>query len=400
MIRIVRIVTRLNIGGPAHHVTVLASGLDRRAFQTLMVVGQPAPEEGDLTAAARRVGHVVTIPELGRSMRPWQDVIAWIRVFTVLMRVQPDIVHTHMAKAGALGRSATAVLNVTRWVLGKPRCRVLHTFHGHVLEGYFSPLATRGFLSCERWLARQSDRLIAINHSVRDALKERRIGRSNQVVVIPLGLSLNRLLELNGHQETVGSEARVWRLGIVGRLVPIKNHALLFEALQQLRQRAPSLRWTLEVFGDGELRGALEETARRFGLEASVRFAGWQQQTPDIYGHLDIICLSSNNEGSPVALIEALAATTPVIGTGVGGVGELLGGHCAPGEPFHVVPRGIVVRPSDPAAFAQALEWAMTHPIEHAQTAQAGHQYVRETFTANRLVNDIDRLYRQLVTAE
>lgn len=400
MIRIVRIVTRLNIGGPAHHVTLLASGLDRRAFQTLMVVGQPAPEEGDLTAAARRVGHVVTIPELGRSMRPWQDVVAWIRVFTVLMRVQPDIVHTHMAKAGALGRSATAVLNVMRWLSGKSRCRILHTFHGHVLEGYFSPLATRGFLSCERWLARRSDRLIAINQSVRDALRQRRIGRSNQVMVIPLGLSLNRLLELNGHQETAASEARVWKLGMIGRLVPIKNHRLFFDALRQLRERAPSLRWTLDVFGDGELRGALEGVVHQLGFEEAVHFVGWQQHLPNIYSNLDIVCLSSNNEGSPVALIEALAATKPVIGTDVGGVGELLAGHCAPEEPFHVAPRGIVVRPRDPEAFAQALKWAMTHPLEHARTAQEGHHYVRETFAANRLVQDIDRLYRQLVTAE
>ncbi len=400
MIRVVRVVTRLNVGGPTHHVTMLSGRLDRKRFQTLLVTGRPSPEEGNLTAEARRNAHVVVLPELSRQIHPWRDAVTWLRLMIVLLRFKPHIVHTHMAKAGALGRSAAWVFNGLQRLRNRPRCRVLHTFHGHVWDGYFHPTVAWWFLVCERWLGKRTDRLIAINRSMERNLRERRIGRPERIIVIPLGLALDSLQSLNGRCASTDTGKRTWRIGIVGRLVPIKNHDLLFRGLYQLRVSSPELSWTVDIVGDGALRFSLEETVRRLGLSDRVRFLGWQTRVTGVYGNLDLVCLTSNNEGSPVALIESLAAAKPVLGTDVGGVGELLGGHCQSHEPFVVAPHGIVARPRDPDAIAAALRWAMTHPEEHAKTATAGRQYVCATFNAERLLHDISQLYQQLMSSE
>lgn len=402
MIRIARIVTRLNVGGPTHHVSLLSAGLDRRRFQTLVITGRPSPEEGDLTTAVRRRTHVRTLSTLTRALHPWRDAVTWVKMVVLLVRFRPDIVHTHMAKAGALGRSAAWCANAIRRLRGGQPSRIVHTFHGHVLEGYFGPLAEQGFILCERWLARRTDRLVAINQAVAHTLQELRIGSPGQTVVIPLGLSLEPLLTLNGPLASSprSGGASTWTIGSVGRLVPIKNHRLLLEGLKRLRDDAPALRWRASIVGDGALRASLEQSAEQMGLGGQVKFPGWQMHLDVLYRGLDLVCLTSNNEGTPVALIEALAASKPVVATDVGGVGELLGGHCREGEPFTAAPRGVVVRPQDPEALAQALSWAMAHPQERHEMAAAGHRYVRYAFSADRLLDDMAAFYRELVSEE
>lgn len=404
MTRIIELVTRLNIGGPAHQVHLLATGLDRRRYHTLIVTGRAAPEEGDLTAEFKRVAHVIVIPELTRPISPWRDLVAWWRLLVICVRFQPHIIHTHMAKAGALGRMAGWCVNLLqRWRRGS-QAKLIHTFHGHVFSGYFSPLAERWFVWCERWLAKGSARLIAINREVQQMLETRQIARPHQIALIPLGLCGDYLLSLapresssvNGHEPG----DRPWHLGIIGRVVPIKRHDVLLEGLAQLRQLAPQLAWKLLVVGDGILRPQVQQLAVGLGVSERVEFCGWQLQLGDIYSRLDAVCLTSQNEGTPVALIEALAARRPVVATDVGGVGELLGGSCPAERPFALGERGIVVRAGDAPALAKALVWAWEHPGELARTAEAGHQYVRRVFSAKRLLQDHDTLYQQLMTAE
>ena len=399
MIRVVRIITRLNIGGPARHVTVLASGLDRRAFQTLIITGRPSPDEGDLTAAVRGVGHVVTIPELGRSLRPWQDLVAWCRLFIMLMRVQPDIVHTHMAKAGALGRSAAwlynQVVRCSAWILGRPAsaCRIVHTFHGHVLEGYFSPRLTRLFVIIERWLARNTDRLVAVSPLVRDDLLSFGIGRPAQWQVIPLGFDLSpfeRLDPPNGASSV--------RVGLVGRLVPIKNPCLLLEALVKLAQTGAHAPTHAVIVGDGPLRATMEREVQRLGLDRMVEFMGWKGNIHEVYAGLQAACLTSWNEGTPVALIEAMAAARPVVATAVGGVPDLLietpGAvpEIPPGG-FYATTRGILVRPGDSEGLAAALRALATDGSLRSRLGEAGRTYVLARFRNERLCGEMMELY-------
>lgn len=397
MIRVLRVVTRLNIGGPTHHVRLLSVGLPRARFQTLVVAGHPSPEEGDLTSELKRQAHVIVIPQLGRALHPWRDAVAWWKLLVIAVRFQPDIVHTHMAKAGALGRVAAWMLNLLRRLRRRVRCRVIHTFHGHVLDGYFSSAVAKAFVWCERWLARRSDRLIAVNETVKHQLLEFRIGRAEQIVTIPLGLSLEPLLSLSGRPAaTVGSPAP-WRIGMVGRLVPVKNHELFFQALRAFGAAAPERSWSALIVGDGPLRPRLERTAEALGLNGRVQFCGWQNALDSVYNGVHVVCLTSKNEGTPVALIESLAAGRPVIATDVGGVGELLGAYCPPDQPFVVAPRGMVVRPDDADALAQALAWAERHRAEHQHTADQGRAHVRTQFSAQRLVSDMDLFYQQVM---
>ncbi len=394
MIRVLRVVTRLNIGGPTHHVRLLSAGLPRARFQTLVVAGHPSPEEGDLTSELKRQAHVLVIPQLGRAMHPWCDAVAWWKLLVIAVRFQPDIVHTHMAKAGALGRVAAWMLNLLRRLRRRVRCRVIHTFHGHVLDGYFSFAVARGFIWCERWLARRSDRLIAINETVKRQLLEFRIGRAEQMMTIPLGLSLEPFLSLNGRP---AAAEEPWRIGMVGRLVPVKNHELFFQALRAFGAAAPDLDWSAVIVGDGPLRVPLERMVEALGLGRRVQFCGWHNTLDSVYNGLHVICLTSRNEGTPVALIESLAAGRPVIATDVGGGGELLGGCCPPEQPFMVAPRGMVVRPDDADALAQALAWAERHRAEHQHTADQGRAHVRTQFSAQRLVCDMDAFYQRLM---
>ncbi|MGH7535658.1 MAG: glycosyltransferase, partial [Gemmatimonadales bacterium] len=281
------------------------------------------------------------------------DVVAWWRIFRLIRRERPDIVHTHTAKAGTLGRSATVAHNALLWLsarlTSRPSwpCRMVHTFHGHVLDGYFSAWVTRVFVMIERWLARCSDRLIAVSPAVRDDLLAKKIGRPEQWRVIPLGLDLAVLAQV-----PPPAESSPVRIGMVGRLVPVKNPGLFLSALSRASSYQPNTPLTGVVVGDGPLRPALEAQARRLGLDGRVRFTGWQRDVRALYEGLAVACLTSWNEGTPVALIEAMAAGHPVVATEVGGVSDLLRGEGGPAGPipageFCVTERGILVRPGN-----------------------------------------------------
>ena len=317
-VRVARVIARLNIGGPAQHAILLAAGLDRARFVTTLVTGVVGRGEGDFSGMAHARGvDPVVIPELGRAIRPARDLTALIKLVRLFRALRPDIVHTHTAKAGTLGRLAARLARVPVKI---------HTFHGHVLEGYFSRPVTRAFLEIERRLARTTDRLVTVSPRLKAQLLAMGIGRPEQVEVVPLGLDLERFRRARPASPTLrpslGLADDVPLLGIVGRLVPIKDHVTLFQALARLHAEGRAVHLT--VVGDGEERARLEALASSLGLGRRIHFLGWRVDLETILKELDVVICASRNEGTPVALIEAMAAGIPVLSTDVGGVADLV----------------------------------------------------------------------------
>jgi glycosyltransferase involved in cell wall biosynthesis len=373
--------SRLNVGGPAIHVILLTAELDRRGYETRLVIGQEDDREGNLHHLATAKGvRSEQIAALGREIRPFSDLRALYTIWRLLRDFRPSIVHTHTAKAGLLGRLAA-------WMAGVPV--VVHTFHGHVLRGYFGPTLTAFFRWIERRMARLSHVLIAVSAAVKNDLVEFGVARADQVRVIPLGLELARFarpLPCGRLRGEAGIPSDAPLIGIVGRLVPIKDVTSFLRAAALVRKSLPYCHFS--VVGDGPERLLLESQAGQLGLDSVVHFHGWHSEMEGVYGDLDVVVNSSLNEGTPVALIEALAAGRPVVATDVGGNGDLLGAGA----------RGTLVPASDPRALARAVIDALDVGAKAAQQrARLGQTYVLREHASERLVDDIDALYRELL---
>lgn len=398
-IRVLRVMTRMNIGGPSIHAALLSSRLDPERFSTCLVVGEPEACEGDL--AERIHGcqvRMIRMKTLCRPIRPWADALSFFGLLGIVWKERPHIIHTHMAKAGALGRLAGWWYN-TIGPGRRPgaRASVIHTFHGHVLEGYFALWLSRLFVIIERWLAHGTDRLIAVSPSIRDELLKKGIGRHAQWVVIPLGLELAPLAQLS-----FPTPAASVRVGLVGRLVPIKNPSLFLEALAHVAVQPLGGAVSGLVVGDGPLRASLERQAVRLGLNGRVRFTGWQRDLRAVYEQLDVVCVTSWNEGTPVSLIEAMAAGRAVVATAVGGVRDLVDGEASqlpktiPAGGFQMAAWGVLVNPGDAEGLAAALKALASDAGLRYRLGHTTRSYVLQRFSAQRLLDDIATLYERL----
>ena len=382
-VRVMRIISRMNIGGPAVHVTVLNSGLNGKGYDCLLVTGNEGATEGSLRDLAVTRGlRMAVIPELGREISLRSDLVTLIKLYRLMRRERPDIVHTHQSKAGFVGRIAARLAGVPI---------VVHTFHGHIFHGYFSPAKTRLVLLMERIGARLSTRIITISPRLRDEIAGFGVTKPHRIEVIPLGFELEAYAtEVRGSGEfrrSLDLPERAKLIGAVGRLVPIKNIPLLLEAAAVARQQDPNIH--VVIVGDGELRMELEAQVSALGLDDSVTFAGWRRDLPRVYADLDAVVISSDNEGTPASLIEAMATGCPVVATRVGGVPDLI----SDGETGRLVP------PGDREALTSALLALLREPERTRQMAALARQQVLERHQAGRLVGDVDHLYRELLTA-
>ena len=370
--RVLRVITRLNIGGPARQALLLSKELTD--FQTRLVVGHPEPAEGELLDADVAIDRV----PLTRPINPLQDVRAYRCIDDLLTIFEPNLVHTHMAKAGALARFAAS--------RSQPRPKIVHTYHGHVLEGYFKSATQRTFIEIERRLASRSDVLIAVSSEVRDSLLDLGIGTASKFRVIPLGFDLEPLLRENpGTGEVrrgLGIGADTHLVGVLGRLAPVKEHEVLLSAVESL----PDVH--LAIFGDGELRRRLVQQARTMQISDRVHFMGWWSDVSAALGDLDVVALTSRNEGTPVSLIEAHARGLPVVATDVGGVRAVVEDGVT----------GYVVRVGDADAVAGHLQRLLEAPALRNKMGEAGRQRVRVRFDKKRLVTDIRALYDDLLS--
>ena len=379
-LRVLRAITRLNIGGPAIHAILLTRGLQNERFSSVLVTGLEGPHEGSMRDLATKHGvEPRVLRELGREVSPLNDLRATLAMYRMIRGSRPDIVHTHMAKAGTAGRLAARLARVPI---------VVHTFHGHTFHSYWGPVKSAAFLQIERTLGAMTDRVIAVGDAQKADIAHYGVAPLTKIQTIPLGLEIEPMLEAEQQRGRLRAELGIGAdrplIGIVARLVPIKAHEVLLEAAPIIRAAVPES--TFLIIGDGERRAELESLARQLGVADATQFLGWRDDMREVYADLDVVTLCSNNEGSPVALIEALAAARPVVSTRVGGVPNVV----ADGE------SGLLVPPRDPAAFAEAVIALLRDPGRAARLGQAGRKAVFPKHASTRLVQDVERLYLEL----
>lgn len=374
-IRIVRIISRLNIGGPAIHVALLTALMNDETFESTLITGSIGDEEGDMTYYAAQHGVTpVMVEALGRELHPLRDIRTLWELTRLLRKLKPDVVHTHTAKAGFVGRWAARFAGVPV---------IVHTFHGHVFEGYFGPLKTRFFLSLEQATARITDVVLTLTQSLRRDLADKfRIARAERITVLPLGLDLAPIAAVprkaGAFRARIGVPAETPLVGIAGRMVPIKNHALFLDAAAQIHAQRTDVRFV--IIGDGELRADLEQKIDALALREVVTVTGWISDMANAYADLDVFALSSINEGTPVTVIEALAAGCPVVATHVGGLPDLLEGGRL----------GKLVSSGNSHALAESILETLDNPPD----PMPGQQAVLSQYGIDRLVSDLSALYR------
>lgn len=393
MPRILRILNRLAVGGPVLNALYLSRYLSPE-YETLLVVGERESHEKSAEYLANELGiHFITIPEMGRSINPATDYNAYRKLKKLIKSYQPDIVHTHAAKPGALGRMAAASEKVPA---------IVHTFHGHVFHSYFNSAKSKFFINTERFLGKRSHAIIAISEQQRKELvNDFRIAPPEKFRVVPLGFDLDKFrtaqeekrarfrTEFNVKDDEIA-------IGIIGRLVPVKNHYLFMKAIRHVfDQTAKKVK--AFIIGDGETRQDLENVAREVNISFTTEksrehihplvFTSWRSDVDTINAGLDIVCLTSFNEGTPVSLIEAQAAGKPIVSTRVGGISDIL----VEGE------TGLLADVQDAEAFSNHLLRLVEDDELRFRLGSNSHQHVMERFSYQRLVNDMSQLYSELL---
>jgi glycosyltransferase involved in cell wall biosynthesis len=386
-IRVLRLIARLNMGGPALHVSYLTKGLEPLGYDTTLVAGMLARGENSMSFVADELGvGIVPIRQLHREISPLYDSLSVTRLVRLIQKVRPHILHTHTAKAGAVGRIAAMLAGRARPPV------VVHTFHGHVLRGYFNPATTTAFRGLERALATTTTRLIAVSPQVRDDLVGLGVAPAEKFTVIRLGIDLDRRITSSESDGTelrrlFGVSADTFVVGWIGRITPIKHVPDVLAAFARLRERGIDAR--LCVVGDGPDREAVERRAHELGVSRHTLFLGYQRDVAPYYAFFDALLLPSGNEGTPVVAIESLAAGTPVVATRVGGIDDVV----EDGVDSFLVPVG------DIEAIASALEVLARDPERRGRMGLAGRERVIPRYRIERLIEDVDGLYRELLGA-
>jgi glycosyltransferase involved in cell wall biosynthesis len=381
------VIARLNMGGPAIHVVNLAAGLETRGYHTTLVAGSLARGEDSMAFLAERLGvTVVSVPEIQREVSVVHDARSVLRLAALIRNERPHILHTHTAKAGAIARAAALIAGRARPPV------VLHTFHGHVLKGYFDTGRTAVFRQVERTLARASDVLVAVSPEVRDELVELGVAPREKFAVVRLGIPLEERLG-DGTADSdyrrlygIGKEAFV--VGWVGRMTGVKDTGAVLEIVRAIRERGVDA--VLCMVGDGPDRERLEQLAHDLGIARECFFVGYQPDVAGYYRLFDAFVLPSVNEGTPVSAIEALASGTPVVANRVGGVPDVV----------RDAVDGYLVEPGDVEGAATGLATLAAHPELRRKLGEAGRARVLERYSVSRLVDDVDRLYRALLDAK
>ncbi len=392
MPRVLRIINRLNLGGPTFNAAYLSKYLAPE-FETLLVSGMKDEAEESSEFIVKNLDlHPVYMPEMYRELNPFRDYKSYYKLRKIIDEFKPDIVHTHAAKAGAVGRLAA-------FHSGVPV--ILHTFHGHVFHSYFSPAKTRLFLEIERYLAKRTTKIITLSQIQKDELvDEFKIAPASKFEIVPLGFDLRKFEEnqpeKRAHFRTQYniSDDEI-AIGIVGRLVPIKNHELFLRALKKVSLNT-SQRIRAFIIGDGEERSNIEQIAVSLDLKFNntnprekniLTFTSWIKDIDISNAGMDIIALTSNNEGTPVSLIEAQASGKPIVSTNVGGIEDIV----LKDETAFLSAVGNV------DAFAQNLLKIVENDTLRIQMSAKGSDLVRSKFSYTRLCKDMGLLYNSLL---
>lgn len=379
-IRILRIVTHLNISGPTVQAVLLVARMQDETHESRLVGGAPFSDADSVLSLAERYGlDPIILPDMHAGYNPFAHWRTLRDLMRIMREFKPDVVHTHATTAGFLGRIAARLTGVPV---------VVHTLHVHPFRGYYNRLRTLNFIMMERIGAYLSDSIVTLSENLRRELTDtHRIARKNRFIVLPLGFDLEPFQTATPAQgqafrEKYGIPADVPLVGIIGRLLPVKHVDLFLEAAEIIHQTIPQAHFV--IVGDGEERIALTAQARSLGISDHVTFTGWIDQMPDVYAALDVVASSSLNEGTPVPIIEALSAGCRVVATDVGGVRDLLNN----GALGRLVPSG------DASALAGAVISALNQPYDAADAQETMDRW----YGIDRLVSDLDSLYRGLLS--
>lgn len=391
MPKILRILNRFNLGGPTYNATYLTKYLDDD-YETLLIGGEKDESEASSLYIPENLGlKPIVIKEMKRSIHPLNDYRSYKRIKKIIQEFQPDIVHTHASKAGAIGRLAAINCNVKI---------IVHTFHGHVFHSYFNPLKSKMYKGIERYLAKRSQAIVAISDVQKHELcHDHNIASSEKIKVIPLGFDLNKFAqgqdEKRAHfRSQYHLEESTIAIGIIGRLVPIKNHEMFIASAAQLKQNTQQ---PIQFFiiGDGEERENIEQLCERFQLtydnkgnnQVDVVFTSWIKSVDWALAGLDIICLTSLNEGTPVSLIEAQAAGKPIVSTNVGGIENVVLKDKS----------ALLCAVNDINAFVGHLTRLVNDKTLYSNMSSVANDFVMKRFHYTTLTNNMERLYTSLL---
>lgn len=385
-IKILRILTRLNIGGPAIHAVLLTREFNNDEFESTLLCGSVSDYEGDM-------GYITDIynvkpfylAELKREINPIKDFVAFFSIFKYIRKFKPDIVHTHTAKAGTLGRIAAILAGVPVKV---------HTFHGHVFEGYFGRISTGFFIFVERFLAKFTDAIIAISPGQRcDIVEKYKITTPDRCRVIRLGFDLEKFLKADEKKNLFRKRFNFKEddilVGIIGRLAPIKNHKMFIDAaayINECKETELIDKTKFIIVGDGEMKEELLIYSKSKGLKEKVVFTEWVRNIEEVYADLDIVALTSINEGTPVSLIEAMTSSKPVVSTDVGGVKDAVGEV------------GIAVKSGDYKTMANKILDLVSSHEKRKDLGRRGQELVKDKYSKDRLVAELKELYKELLS--
>lgn len=395
MPKVLRIINRFNLGGPTYNAAYLTKYLEEKGFETKLVGGVSQESEANSMFILNQLGiEAEIIPEMHRSLNLINDRKAYIKINEIIKKYKPDIVHTHASKAGTLGRLAAIQQKVPV---------ILHTFHGHVFHSYFSGAKTSIFRKIEQYLASKSTKIIAISNKQKQELsKEFKIAPPEKFEVIPLGFDLSRFREDLSDKRALfrkrwNLEENDFVISIVGRLVPVKNHKLFIESIARLKNNCQK-RVKAIIVGDGELKDALLKHCEFVGLKTSMNgkansdadiiFTSWLRDVDEVYAGCELAALTSFNEGTPVSLIEALAAGKPVVSTKVGGIEDVVNHK----------KNGLLVPSDNVNAFSKGLQSLITNDQLRSEMGVEAKSSINGQFGYNRLVEDTSKLYNGLLS--
>lgn len=393
MIKVLRILNRFNVGGPTHNATYLTKYLEPK-YKTKLIAGKKLDSEGGSEHILKEQGvDYLILDDMSRSINLLKDLKTLFKIIKIINNFKPEIVHTHASKSGALGRLA-AILTRTPIIV--------HTFHGHVFHSYFGKLKTQMYIFIEKFLAKRSSAIIAISKlQKRELVEDFKICNSSKVSVIPLGFDLKRFQKniiqnrASFRQEFKLSEDEI-AIGIIGRLTPIKNHSFFISAIKELYKKT-SKRIKIFIIGDGEDRESLFELCNKLDMSysyhplnkidysANIQFTSWRQDMENVYAGLDIVTLTSLNEGTPVTLIEAQAANKPIVTTNVGGILDVV-----------LKDKTALISNNDVDEFSENILKLCENPDLRNTLGMNGYDHVKELFSYERLVYDMQKLYESL----
>ena len=373
-IKIINLLSRMNIGGPSVHAVLLTKYLNDNNFTSMLVSGSLSEGEGDMSYLIdqHQIKHR-SIKTLQREISPVDDIKAIIELYKLFKKEKPQIVHTNLAKAGMVGRLAA-------WLAGVPV--ILHTYHGHVFSGYFSSFKTSIYILIERYIALISNKIISVSDMIKkDICSVYKITSEKKVTVIPLGFEFDKMKSLDHYRGTFRNQFSIPEdatiIGIVGRIAqPPRNNS-----------RARNTNIHFLIIGDGDLRKEIGDKVNALDIAKNIHFTGWVTETAKMYADLDMMLLTSKNEGTPVTVIEAMYYKVPVISSNVGGLSDLIDNSRT----------GFLINSLNAEDYIQDILKLVRSDQEREKMSQAAHEFIIDNFSINRLITDIKDLYTNLL---